>query len=186
MTGRLHEAMMEIEKAMELDPLSLPINADLAELLYFSRQYDLAIEKSWRALEMDPYYFRVHLNLGRALLQKGLLEEAIGHLLEAKGLLRDNPGILGALGQAYAVSGKRKQALKVLEELQELSQRRYVSPYDFAVVYAALGEKDQALQKLLEADEERAQWMIFIGLDPRLDSLRADPRFLKVMQRVGL
>jgi Flp pilus assembly protein TadD len=154
--------------------------------LYYGRQYDQAIERSRRALELDPHYFRVHRDLGRSYLQKGLYDEAISEFLQAKKLTEDNPVILAMLGHAYAVSGKKEEAAKLLEELQELSKRKYVSSYDVAMIYVGLGDNDQAFERLEQAYKEQAAWLIYLTVDPRLDSLRADPRFVALVERVGL
>ncbi|HJQ22627.1 MAG TPA: tetratricopeptide repeat protein [Blastocatellia bacterium] len=184
--GRWPEALAEITRARELDPLSLPINTDVGEIYYFQRQYDRAIEEIRKALEMDPYYFKGHLNLGRACLQKGLIEEALAALARACELAEENAPTLADLGRAYALAGRRQEALGVLGELLTRSADRYVSPYDIALVYSGLGDTAQAIEWLYRAYDERAQWMIFLAVDPRFESLHADQRFRELVARLGL
>ncbi len=94
--------------------------------------------------------------------------------------------MLGGLGHAYAVSGKRAEAQKVLAELKDLSKRRYVAPFDVALVYAGLGDKAQALEWLGKAYEDHSQWFVWIKVDPRFDTLRGEPRFQDLLRRMGL
>jgi tetratricopeptide (TPR) repeat protein len=182
--GRSDEVMPEIRRALELDPLSVPINTDVGELFYFNRQYDQAIEESRKALEMDPYFFRGYLHLGRIYLQQHRYQEAIAEFLKARNLGEDNPDTLAGLGQAYAMAGSRDEALDVLRELQRLAEVKYVSPYDMALVYSGLGEREQAIEWLYRAYEERAQWLIFLAVDLRLEALHSDPRFRELVERI--
>jgi len=116
---------------------------------------------------------------------KGSIQEAIAEYRKAR-QLDDDPFVLALLGHAYAVSGERNQALKTVEQLQELSGQRYVSSYSFAVVYAGLGEKDQAFQWLEKAYQDRADDLRQLKVDPLLDNLRSDQRFTDLLRRVGL
>ncbi|MGH9844626.1 MAG: TPR end-of-group domain-containing protein [Blastocatellia bacterium] len=91
-----------------------------------------------------------------------------------------------ALGHVYAVSGQRAEAQRALDELHRMAERRYVSPYNLALVHAGLGEPDQAFDWLEQAYEQHAEWVIYLGVDPRLDHLRSTPRFTALLRRVGL
>ncbi len=181
---RDEEALMQIKRALELDPLSLPINTDLGELLYFARRYAEAIAAFKKALEMDPHFFQARIALGRAYEQKGMVKEAIAEFEKARALSEDNADTLAALGHIYAVCGLRDLAVKMLAQLQELSARTYVSPYNRAIIHAGLGENDQAFA--LFDVEEQAEWMIYLTVDSRLDVLHSDARFQKLVERVGL
>ncbi len=184
--GRFDEALAEVERALELDSLSLISNLNLALPLYFARQYGRAIEQLQKTLELDPNYALGHWSLGRAYRQEGKFDEAIAELHKAVSLSGKSPLMLAALGRAFAVSGETEKARKILAELKKVSRQRYVSPYDIATVYVGLGEKDQAFESLNEAFEERSGRLLFLKVDPYWDGVRSDPRFLSVLDRVGL
>lgn len=186
--GRFDEAAVEIGRASELDPLSLPINVDLSAPLFFARQYDRAIESLRETLEMDPNFALAHGRLGAAYEFKGMYEVAIAEyqrLMELFGDGEDNPGILAALAHVYAASGRGDEARDILNRLKEQSHRGYVSPYDIAEVHAALGEKDHAFEWLEKAYEARSSDLRFLKVSQFMDSLRLDPRFADLLRRVG-
>jgi TolB-like protein/Flp pilus assembly protein TadD len=183
--GRHAEAMASIRRAQELDPLSLIISGDTGMILYLARRYDEAIEQCRRTLEMDQNFFRARLWLGRAYEQKGMYEEAIAEFLKAR-QLDDNPITLAFIGHAYAASGKRSDALKVLDQLKQLSKQVYVDSYYVAAIHAALEEKDQAFELLEKAYVERSGWLSRLKVDPIFDGLRSDPRFQDLLRRIGL
>jgi tetratricopeptide (TPR) repeat protein len=182
--GRTEESLAEIKRAQELDPVSLSINTSLGWRLYFARQYDQAIEQYRKTLEMDSNFGRAHFNLGQAYEQKGMYEEAIAEFHKAFNFSRDRA--VAALGHAYAMSGKRREARKVLEELEELSKRRYISPYGIALIYTGLGERDQAFAWLQRACEDHSFGLNHLKVEPSLDSLRSDLRFRDLLRCVGL
>src|SRR5439155_15148883 len=136
--GRHQEAMAEIKRALEIDPLSLPVNTVTARVLYLARQYDEAIEQSRKTIEMDRRFATAYQNLGRAYEQKGMYAEAVATFQELNKVAPDNG--LALLGRAYALTGKTDEARKILAQLKELSARRYVSPYQVAMIYAGLGD----------------------------------------------
>jgi len=115
-----------------------------------------------------------------------MYEEAIAEFQRAVDLSGSSPTYVAELGQTYAVAGKRDEALKILDELKERSKRRYISPYDMAIIYKGLGEEDQAFTLLQRAREERSFYLVFLKVEPRLDGLRSDPRFADLMRRVGI
>jgi len=185
--GRLDEAMAEVRRAQEVDPLSLVINAAVGVTLHFRRQYDQAIEQYRKTVEMDPNFPLTRLWLGMAYEQKKMYEAAVAEFQKASELFEGEPIGLAGLGHAYAVSGRTAAARKVLEELNQLRQRRYVSAYFMALPYAGLGEKDQAWAWLEKAYEERASWLSDqFKVDPRFDSLRSDPRYQDLLRRMNL
>jgi len=120
------------------------------------------------------------------LLQQKRYPEAVSHFQQAVRLLPGSPVPLAALGHAYAVAGDVAAARRVLADLEALSRQRYVPAYAVAVIHAGVGDRDRALRWMDVAFEERSHWLIWLGLDPRLDPLRADPRFADLMRRVGL
>jgi serine/threonine protein kinase/tetratricopeptide (TPR) repeat protein len=181
---RFDEASAQIKLAQELEPLSLSINVSMGLPFYWSRQYDQAIEYFRKTIEMDHTFSLAHVLLGQAYLQQGLHEEAIIELQTAREF--DNtPQVQAMLGYAYSVAGKTSDAEEILGELGTLSARRYVSPYLRALIYTGLGDKAQAFKWLDRAYEERNEWLVWLKVDPKLDSLRSDPRFSDLMLRVG-
>ena len=184
--GRFDEALVEIERARELNPLSVSINTSLASLFYYARQYDWAIEQCKKAIGMDPNFHWVHNVLASAYLQKFSFDEAIAEFIEAVSLSDGNSSYVADLAFAYAVAGNRNESLKILEELFERSKQGYVSQYAIASIYAALGKNDQAFEFLEKAFKERDRSLLLLKIDPRVDSLRTDPRFTVLLEKVGL
>jgi tetratricopeptide (TPR) repeat protein len=167
-------------------PLSFPVIANVGTPYYYARRYDEAIEYCQKALELSPRFPRCHLWIGQAYVQMGKHEAAIAEIKQAIELHEDSINPFGVLGYAYAVAGRRAEARKVIAELEELSKRKYVSPYFIAVIYTGLGERDQAFLWLEKAYQERHPYMTLIGVEPAFDPLRSDPRFGGLLRRVGL
>jgi serine/threonine protein kinase/Tfp pilus assembly protein PilF len=182
---RHDESIATIKRALELDPVSLGIKTDLGVLFYFARQYDQAIAQYHKTLEMDPGFVRAYVTLGSAYGQKGMYQEAIDMVQKAIDLSGDHSKI-AALGRVYALSGKKDEARKVIAELKALANQRYISPYCFALIYASLGEKDQAINWLQSAYKNHVSELIYMKVDPYLDKLRSDPRFTALLKKVGL
>ncbi len=183
--GRFDEAIAELKRAQELDPLSLIINADLGDTYTHIRQYDQAIEQLRRTIEMDQSFYNAHWRLGKAYEMKGSLQNAMAEYQMAR-QLNDDPLVLGLLGHLSAISGKRDEASKLLHQLQQMAKQRYVSAYTFAIVYEGLGDKDEAFQWLERGYQDHVYEMDFLKVDPLLDSLRSDPRFADLVRRIGL
>ncbi|HKC65859.1 MAG TPA: tetratricopeptide repeat protein [Pyrinomonadaceae bacterium] len=183
--GRETEAMEEMERAQQLDPLSLIIDGNIGNFLYVMRRYDRAINHFQKMLEMEANFHGTHSNLGNVYEQKGMYEEAIAEFEKAL-VLDANLSARAWLGHAYAIAGKRGKARKIINDLKERAKKYYVSPYDFAIIYLGLGERDEAFALLEKAYEERNDALVWIKFDPRLDSIRTDTRFRDLMQRVGL
>jgi TolB-like protein/Flp pilus assembly protein TadD len=184
--GRPDEAIAEIKRAQELEPLSLNTNAVVGVHFYFARQYDQAIEQCQKTLELDSNFAPAHLFLGWAYVQKARYEEAIAAVKKATLLSPGDLRPLSALGYAYAMSGQTGEAMNILDQLKELSRRRYISPHDRAIIYAGLGEKEQAFAWLDNAYADRSWPLPLLKVDPRFDSLRSDPRFADLVRRIGL
>ena len=182
--GRFDDAIAEGKRAVELDPLSLVINADLGMNYHYARRYDEAIAQLRKTLEMDPGYYYAHVDLGQVFAAKRTFDQAISEYQKARAL-NDDPFVLGLLGHAYASSGNKREALKILEQLKEISRRRYVSMYSFAIVYLALGDKQEALRWLEQCYQDRAGADIgWIRVDALVDPLRGDPRFEAVAEKI--
>lgn len=173
--GRAKEAIAESRRAQELDPLSLIINSNVAWVYYFARQYDLAIDQFAKAVELDPNSWPAYHCLAWTYEEQGRHEEAIAEAQEAVGYSAVAPYDVGALGYAYAVAERRDEAQKVLNQLKELSEHRYVSVYYSAEIYVGLGEKDQAIQWLEKAHEEPYGDLVWLKVSPRVERLRSDP-----------
>ena len=185
-TGRPQEALVQIKRAQELDPLSLVINTDIGFEAYYSRRYDEAIQQLRTVIAANPNFPLAHLWLGRTYQQKQMYEEAVTEYKQAESVLRDWPVTMAAIGNIYGLSHQRREALKILAELKELSKRKYVTAYGVALVYAGLGENDQAFAWLNKGYTERTHWLVWLKLDPPWDSLRSDPRFGDLLHRIGL
>ncbi|HEY0377839.1 MAG TPA: tetratricopeptide repeat protein [Pyrinomonadaceae bacterium] len=184
--GRHAEAVAEIKRAQELDPLSLPIGVGVGWHFFLTRQYDRAIAEYQGALEMEPNFYMARLWLGLAYAHKGMFAEALEEYGRATALSGGSPLTLAAQAHTYALTGESTRARGLLEELQQLSEERYVSPYYIAAVHTALGGRDEALAWLDLARENRSEGMVWLKVDPTLDSLRSSPRFTDLMRGVGL
>jgi TolB-like protein/Flp pilus assembly protein TadD len=185
-TGRTEQAVASLKRAQQIDPLSLIIQAQVGYELHFARRYDEAIEQIRKALDMDSNFARGHWYLGMPYEQKAMYREAIAEFRNAFELSGGSPSVQGRLGHAYAVSGNRQKALQAIADLHELSKRRYVSPFDTAVIYTGLGDKERTLEWLEKSLEDRSWGMVRLKVDPRFDPLRADPRFASLLRRMGL
>ncbi len=182
--GRFDEAIAECKRAVELDPLSIINNADLGQTYYMAHRYDEAIDQLRKTVEIEPGAYYAHYELGEALQGKGDLAGAIAEYQKAREL-NDDPFSLGLLGNAYAVSGKTAEALKILDQLEQISKQRYVAAYSFALVHLGLGHKDEALRRLEKSYEDRAGYdALSIPHDPLLDPLRGDPRFEALVEKI--
>jgi DNA-binding winged helix-turn-helix (wHTH) protein/TolB-like protein/tetratricopeptide (TPR) repeat protein len=183
--GRSTESITGMRRALELEPLSLMINVELGDMLLFARQYDQAIEQYRKTLDLDSSFVRAHVQLGQVYGQKGQYEEAISELKKAISLNSEDNYAIQLLGYMYAISRRTSEAYKALEELKERAKRTHVLPYDIAVIYVGLGEKDRAFEWLEKSFAERDEGLLYLRVDPALDSLRSDPRFADLLRRVG-
>ncbi|HEX7253188.1 MAG TPA: protein kinase [Thermoanaerobaculia bacterium] len=183
--GRTQEAIAQMKKAQELDPLSAEISAFVGLSLYWSREYGPAIDQLHRSLELDPESWFTHVLLGWAYIQENQVSEAISQIERAR-QLDDNPWVAADLGHAYAVSGRPEDARRIINDLRELSKRRYVSKYFIARIHAGLGEKDQTFDWLQRAIEDRDESETWLKVDPMMDVIREDTRYKELLARLGL
>ncbi|HEX6729455.1 MAG TPA: hypothetical protein VF074_05565, partial [Pyrinomonadaceae bacterium] len=184
-TQRFDQAIAEGRRAVELDPLSLIANLELAAVYGYARQYDEAIGQLRKIIEMDPNWYLAHMVLCQTHNYKAQYAEAIAECEKATGL-NDDPAALSLLAYAYARSGKREEATKVVGQMHQLAKQRYVPMYGFGVAYAGLGDKDQAFQWLERSFQDRAWEINYLNVDSNMDSLRSDPRFEDLVRRLGL
>ncbi len=182
--GRYDEAIAEMREAENLDPLSLIINADLAELLVLAHSYDESIRQSRKTIEMDPNFALAHNQLAQAYLQKHMNHEAVAELEKAAQLSGGSPTVIANLARAYVASGKRSEAVKLLNDLKKRSSPGYSRASEIAVIYVSLGDSDQAMSWLEKSYEERFNPGVL--LRPGFDPLRSDPRFQDLVRRIGL
>ena len=179
------DARKEIERAQELDPLSVAISTDMGFEQYYSTDYEAATKQLKSVVEMTPKFFLAHLWLGRTYQQRRMYADAISEY-EQTGGLREWVPTVAAIGNVYGLQGKTDEARKVLAHLNEISRERYVTSYGVALVYVGMGDKEQAFAKLDQAVDERSHWLLWLNLDPRWETLRADPRFGELKRKIGL
>ncbi len=184
--GRHSEAIEKCKQAQKLDPLSPFAHVSLGYAYYFARDYERAVEECRKALEMDKHSTFAHRNLGLAFLQQGKLEKAIEALNNAVRFSQGGLAFESYLGFAYAVAGKRNEALEVLASLEDLDRERYVPAYNFAIIYAGLGDSDKAFEWFERARKERSGFLPFLKVEPIADVLRDDSRFDDLLEKIGL
>jgi TolB-like protein/Tfp pilus assembly protein PilF len=185
--GRFDEAKREILRAQKLDPLSLIINRTIGTIFFWAREYDQALVAAQKTLEIDPNFPPAHEDLAVIYGMKGRYEEAISEMNTVIGLNGRLPHYVAALGRIEANSGHKVEAQKMVNELLAREKTEYVSSADIALVYAALGDKEKALERLDEAITKGELWTnVNLKIGPAWDDLRGDPRFAELLRRAGL
>jgi TolB-like protein/Tfp pilus assembly protein PilF len=183
--GRFEEGLAEVERALRLDPLSLA-NWTKGYLLYYMRRYDEALEQLTNTLAIDPTFARVYVDIGLCMIQKGTPRKGIEEIQKGIDLIEPNPALLASLGYAYGMAGDRGEAREILKELTVMSKRRLVSSFSMAIVCVGLRDTEEAFRWLEKSFERREDALVSLLVNPRLDSLRSDPRFAELSRRVGL
>ncbi|HKQ53251.1 MAG TPA: winged helix-turn-helix domain-containing protein [Pyrinomonadaceae bacterium] len=184
--GRFEEAVVSLRQALALDPLSLAVGTDLGATFYYAGDYERGEEEISKALEVDPSFVRAHLVMGAIRERKGEHDEAVKSLQRAYTLSERDPAILPSLGHALAVSGETRAAREVLEELRQLSERRYIPPCGVALIHAGLGEREEVYRWLGTAFERRDFNLLWLNINPRFERLRGDAEFKELVRRVGI
>jgi len=182
--GRRTEGLAEVKRARELDPLNLRTNALEGQFLILAGQTDEGLARLQKTFELEPNFWLAHLFAASAYSQKGMYTEAIAEATRARDLSSGNAEAIATIGYALAMSGKRDEARAVLDELKKRATERYVPPYDFALIYNGLGERDEAFTWLERGVEQRDPKMIFLRVEPKWDTLRDDPRFVSLLERM--
>jgi eukaryotic-like serine/threonine-protein kinase len=182
--GRIDEALAEVKRARELDPMSSVVKANVGVVYYFGRRYDQAFEELNGLLENEPDLRVAHWGLGLVYEQERMFPQAIAEFEKAGGLEKGGANTVSSLGHVYAVIGDKRLAQKALNELKTSGKVGILAPYEVAVVYAGLGEKDQAFESLDKARQERSTLLTYLKMDPRFDNLHSDPRFQELIRRM--
>ncbi len=183
--GRFDEAHLEMEKAIELDVLSVPLNYVAGLPHYYSRNYGKAIECCGKAIDLDPNFYPAYSLLGLSYLQEGRFSDAVNQLQEANRLSLATPFVLGTLGTTYAFAGRCSEATGVLNQLKLIASQRYVSPYFITTILVGLGQSERALESLHQAFRLRCCRMAWLRVDPLLDKLRGESRFEALIQHIN-
>jgi serine/threonine protein kinase/TolB-like protein/Flp pilus assembly protein TadD len=183
--GRHDEAMREIRRAQEIDPLSPIFNVMVGYMAFLHRDYELVMEICRKTIELDANFFWSYMGLGWCYEELNMIDKAFPEFEKAVELTQGTMGTLAGLGHAYGIAGRRTEALQVIQKLQEIPPQSYVVPYDIALVYLGMREKDNALYWLEEAFKDRFGWLIWINVEPKWDVLRSDPRFQYLLRRLN-
>jgi serine/threonine-protein kinase len=183
--GRVEEGLAEGRRAVELDPLSIENNSVLGWNLYFARRYDQSATQLRKCVDLQPAYWACHFYLALTYQQQGQFSDAVAELVKARELNDQSAVPPVELAHALAISGQTAKARQTLSEVLALAKTRYVDPYELALVYAALGDKDEAFVRLGQAYTERSFNMINLKVDPEMDSLRSDQRFQDILRRMN-
>lgn len=184
-SGRSAEAVAELKRGLDFDPLSIGVTTDLGWAYYHARQYPLAIEQFKKALEMDKGFAWAHNLLGFAYLQQGNYKESLAEIQSAVDLSGRQSAYLTSLARVNAISGNPNAATKLADELNGISKQRYVSPYYMATIYAAMNDKEESFKWLRKAYDDRDLNLVYLNVDPAFDGLRDDRRLATLLSNIG-
>jgi TolB-like protein/Flp pilus assembly protein TadD len=184
--GRVSEARNEMMLAQALDPISLIIARDVAVVHYYGRDFEAALDQCDHTIELNPHFAPAYWALGLIQEQMGDFEESLAAFQRAIQLTPNSPRMRAGLARSLAMSGKHKEAEQILKEMQTLSEKRYVSPFELASVHFALGQSDVGFEWLKKAFQDRCFELISINVDPRFDSIKSDPRFAPLQGQMKL
>lgn len=184
--GRSEDAMREINRALEHDPKSLIINTDAGWFLYYSRDFEGALEKIQEAIELDANFIQAYLALGLTYIQLGMHTEATGVFEKTVELTSGYPITIALLGHVYGLSGKKTAAKSMLDRLNAIAADQYIAPLYFALIYLGLGEINRTMDWIEKAYQERSGYLVYLKIDPIVDPLRANPRFQALLKKMKL
>jgi len=183
MRGDLARGLEDLKAAQQLEPLLTLYKTRRGSMLYFARRYAEAEQQFTESLALDDRPGIAHRALGRLYLHTGRYEQALAEFAKSHGV---TPGSYADVGQTLAMAGRRTEALVELDRVLELSKERYVSPVDIAAIYASLGDADNAIRCLEQGLDQRASTLGFVPQNPSFDSLHRDPRFISLVERIGV
>jgi serine/threonine-protein kinase len=184
--GRFDEAIKETRRTQEIDKTSLIINAHFGLVYYLAHRFDESIAECKKAIDLDPSFFVARRYMGLSYAQKGMYKEAIAEFEKAVSASSGSPLMRAEYANTLALSGDTNKAQAELNNLIEMSNQKYISAYHIAAIYVGLKDKDHAFEWLEKAFQDRADWMAFLKVDPRFDSLKSDPRFINLLHRMNL
>jgi TolB-like protein/Tfp pilus assembly protein PilF len=184
--SRFDEAIAMARKALELDPLSLIVNANLGDVYFFARKYDEAIRQHRAGRDLDPTFAPTHLYLGMVFAQQGLIDSALVECRTARALTRSGSSSLGGLGYALGHGGRRAEAGEVLKELLARANGAVAPSFEISLVYVGLGDRGRAVQWLERAYQDQPSGIKDLDVDPRFDPVRNEPGFRDLLRRTGL
>jgi serine/threonine protein kinase/tetratricopeptide (TPR) repeat protein len=179
--GQTNEAISEAKRALDLDPFSLLFNNKLSTAYYYARDYGAALEQIKKTMQMDAQATFLHNDMCMVYAQLGRYDEAVAECQKVIILQKDDPAALATLAVTYGLRGRRSEAEWILGTLDNMQKTKYVSPFFFASIYAALGNKDETFAWLKKAKAERS-FIIFLAIDPLFDKIRSDSRYIALMQ----
>ena len=183
--GRFAESVLQIRHAQDLDPLSVVVSMEMAWNFFIAREYDHAIQQALRVTHLDPEFPSAQYILGLACEQKGRFAEARAALERSLAGSHSHPSGVASLGRLFGVAGHREEALRMLDQLNRLASSGYVAPFWHSILCTGLGDIDAAIAHLERSYAQNDVWLVWLNTEPRLDSLRADPRFQQLLRRVG-
>jgi TolB-like protein/Tfp pilus assembly protein PilF len=183
--GRFEESIRYYESALQFDPFSLQVNMNLATTYFLRGEYERSLRHSARTIELEPNYMPIHFLMGCNYIELNRLSEAIEEFQFIYKLDEEAYLALGFMGYAHALAGQRAEAETLLNILEEISQRKYVSPYSMLVIHLALGPPDRVFEILEQLYEERNDWLVWLKVSPELKILRDDARFKNLLRRIG-
>jgi serine/threonine-protein kinase len=184
--GRVDESLLASRQAIECDPLDVVFNVHLAWHFWLARNYDQVLEQSARTAELDPNEQWVPMFSGFAHIELGDAGAAIDAHRLALQRSNSSPVMFGALGYSYAAGGEPKLARGILKRLETLGADGGMYGYEMGIIHGALGNFDLAFDHLRRAQRQHSSWLAYIGVDPRVDRLRGDPRFQEILRSIGL
>jgi TolB-like protein len=186
MMGAYDEARTILQKAEDLDPLSVKIRTDMGFSMYYSGKYDLAMKEFQACLEMEPKYALTHIWFARLYQAKKMYPEAIAEYRETLKAIPNWPVALAGIGNIYGEQGKKREAFEVLDTLNSLTSRQFVTSYGIALVFTGMGDKDKTFDWLNKAYDERSNFLVWLHRDPRWASIRSDKRYTELARKLGL